>query len=242
MSTIADKLQDLIEAKADMKAALQLKGVTPTGGLSTYADAISQINSGSSTSGSIRFNKTSLREISIDGDSAMGIGSLFSELFIGCTNLIKITTEISKNVTSLYQTFKNCNSLTYLDATFDTSNVWTMYQTFYNCYLLEELPELDCSKITKASDITGTFYGCNSLRNLGGLKNLRCSVDLGYSPLTAKSAYDISNSLYNLEALTGTTITLSGDTYLNMLNDNLYDVDTVVSIATRKGWTVNFRG
>lgn len=41
--SIADKLQDLIEAKADMKAALQEKGVTPTGGLSTYADAISKI-------------------------------------------------------------------------------------------------------------------------------------------------------------------------------------------------------
>ena len=43
MSTIADKLQDLIDAKADMKSAIESKGVTPTGGLSTYADAISQI-------------------------------------------------------------------------------------------------------------------------------------------------------------------------------------------------------
>lgn len=41
--SIADKLQDLVTAKADMKAALQEKGVTPTGGLSTYADAISKI-------------------------------------------------------------------------------------------------------------------------------------------------------------------------------------------------------
>ena len=43
MSTIADKLQDLVMAKEDMKSALIEKGVTPTGGLSTYADAVREI-------------------------------------------------------------------------------------------------------------------------------------------------------------------------------------------------------
>ena len=50
MSNIADKLQDLVTAKADIKAAIESKGVTPTGGLSTYADAISQIYSTNSKS------------------------------------------------------------------------------------------------------------------------------------------------------------------------------------------------
>lgn len=43
MSTIADKLQDLVTAKEDMKSALIEKGVTPDGGLSTYAEAIDEI-------------------------------------------------------------------------------------------------------------------------------------------------------------------------------------------------------
>ena len=39
-NTLADKLQDLITAKQDMKDALTEKGFPPTGGLVTYADAI----------------------------------------------------------------------------------------------------------------------------------------------------------------------------------------------------------
>lgn len=46
MSTIADKLQDLVTAKEDMKSALIEKGATPTGGLSTYAECIRHINGG----------------------------------------------------------------------------------------------------------------------------------------------------------------------------------------------------
>lgn len=43
MSTIADKLQDLIDAKADMKSAIEYRDVEVGGGLVTYADAISEI-------------------------------------------------------------------------------------------------------------------------------------------------------------------------------------------------------
>lgn len=41
--SIADKLNVLISSKEDMKAALQEKNCNPTGGLSTYSDAISNI-------------------------------------------------------------------------------------------------------------------------------------------------------------------------------------------------------
>jgi hypothetical protein len=39
----AEYLNTLIDCKEDMKAAIKSKGVTPEGGLSTYADAISEI-------------------------------------------------------------------------------------------------------------------------------------------------------------------------------------------------------
>lgn len=42
--TIADNLQTLIDCKADMKSAIEERGVTVSGGLSTYADAIRQID------------------------------------------------------------------------------------------------------------------------------------------------------------------------------------------------------
>ena len=47
MSTIADKLQELINSKADMKSAIAEKGVEVEGGLTTYAAAIRKIQQGS---------------------------------------------------------------------------------------------------------------------------------------------------------------------------------------------------
>ena len=47
MSTIADKLQELINSKADMKSAIAEKGVAVEGGLTTYAAAIRKIQQGS---------------------------------------------------------------------------------------------------------------------------------------------------------------------------------------------------
>lgn len=45
--SIADKLQELIDSKADMKSAIAEKGVEVEGGLVTYADAIRKIQQGS---------------------------------------------------------------------------------------------------------------------------------------------------------------------------------------------------
>lgn len=50
--SIADKLQELIDSKADMKSAIAEKGVEVEGGLVTYADAIRQIQQGSGEGGS----------------------------------------------------------------------------------------------------------------------------------------------------------------------------------------------
>ena len=46
--SIADKLQELINSKADMKSAIAEKGVEVEGGLTTYAAAIRKIQQGSS--------------------------------------------------------------------------------------------------------------------------------------------------------------------------------------------------
>lgn len=42
--TTADRLNDLITAKEDMKSAIEEKGVEVTGGLTSYADAINSLN------------------------------------------------------------------------------------------------------------------------------------------------------------------------------------------------------
>lgn len=44
--SIAENLQELIDAKADIKSAIESKGVEVTGGLTTYADAIREIETG----------------------------------------------------------------------------------------------------------------------------------------------------------------------------------------------------
>lgn len=41
--SISDRLQELISCKSDIKTAIEEKGVSVTGGLSTYAEAIDEI-------------------------------------------------------------------------------------------------------------------------------------------------------------------------------------------------------
>lgn len=54
--SIADKLQELIDSKADMKSAIAEKGVEVEGGLTSYASAIRKIQQGSGEGSDIDWN------------------------------------------------------------------------------------------------------------------------------------------------------------------------------------------
>lgn len=182
MSTIADKLQDLIEAKADMKAALQEKGVTPTGGLSTYADAISQINTGSGKlylplgtkfayttfetyrdyNASSGYSCTVQDAINLLNPEETDMSYMFYRSSIP-TNYGEpfITNFDTSKVTDMSYMFRLCRLSKIPNI--DTSKVRYMRHMFDNVNRYEytnsgvyevEIPDLDCSSVI---DITGLF-------------------------------------------------------------------------------------
>ena len=158
MSTIADKLQDLIEAKADMKSAIESKGVTPTGGLSTYADAIGQIPSTDSKSyiGISFENSTGMERTGVFDSSAItSMNSLYSGLY-----KLKIAELIDTgNVTDMNCMFRGCRALEVVPK-YNTSNVTDMSYMFGGCYNLSTVPLFDTSNVTNMSHMfdTGEYF------------------------------------------------------------------------------------
>ena len=142
VSTIADKLQDLIEAKADMKAALIEKGVTPTGGLSTYADAIMKISTSSQPLYlplGTKFAYTTF-ETYRDDNASSGYSCTVQDAI----NLL------NPEETDMSYMFYRSSIPTYygesLITNFDTSKVTDMSYMFRLCRL-SKIPNIDTSKV-----------------------------------------------------------------------------------------------
>lgn len=168
MSTIADKLQDLIEAKADMKAALQEQNVEPSGGLTSYASAIRQIpivngNRWGFKNGSLitppgkygQLVYMSEAEKLKDSDGLIPVKNVLGLqdlVWFGLPNWKTTTTSFS-----FYDTgFTNLVYIPFLEC----SGLTTLRNTFYNLRIAY-CCDLNCPNITI---MTGAFYNCWRLR------------------------------------------------------------------------------
>lgn len=139
--SIADKLQELINSKADMKSAIAEKGVNVEGGLTTYADAIRKIQQGSDIywngvrfGGSTRiplapnklykcgnmdrmFKGARIQNIEANGFSFNDIDASFANNMEDCFESCTLTdnTDLSNwnisNVTNMNYTFKGCSNI-----------------------------------------------------------------------------------------------------------------------------------
>ena len=108
----------------------------------------------------------------------------------------------------------------------NTSKVTNMSEMFYECKNLTDV-RLDMNSCTDAYDM---FYLCTSLSNLY-ISNLKTSLDLFFCPLTHDSALFIINNLQTVPSSAGESITFDSST-----RDTLTPAE--ISIATRKGWTI----
>ena len=169
--SIADKLTLLINTKQDIKSAISEKGVEVTGGMTTYADAIRRIETGSggdsiyvpiglkfghyhpSTSNPPHFTLPKL--ILADGYTD---GSYMFEGTAGLTNINGIYSTNS-SLTDCKGMFSLCNNLITIPH-FDTSNVTTMAHMFDGCSSLTTIPQLDTSNATTTNHM---FNNCASL-------------------------------------------------------------------------------
>lgn len=220
---VAEILTALNDAKQDIKNALVEKGVTPTGGLSTYADAVRGITSepsgGNQFPSGICFGYSTFTEAPYFDTSAV---TDFSSMFAHCSNLQKLPQ-------------------------YDTSNATTMYEMVLSCTDLEEIPLLDCSNVERFEMFGHYSYPILDISTLGGFRNLGKSITDDKS-IAATAYYNVSfdrcfttpqsmvnvfNELYNLEenGRDSLTIKINSSTERNM-------TDEQIAIATIKGWNV----
>ena len=214
--TIADNLQTLIDCKADMKSAIEERGVTVSGGLSTYADAIREIE---------------ISNVSIDGfdwwfpNGTCFYGSAFVNAPLFDTS----------NFISFKYMFEDCENLLNVPA-YNTSKVTDFSGAFSNCISLKTVELLDLSNCEHSN---GMFFNTESLETLSGLINYgkkedTPNLDLRYSVnLTHDSVINVFNCLYD-RASAGLSVGKINLDY-NVIAQLL---DAEKAIATNKGWTI----
>lgn len=220
--SISEQLIALNDAKQDIKNALVEKGVTPTGGLSTYADAVRGITSepsgGIQLPTGIRFGESTFTEAPYFDTIAV---TDFSKMFWGCYRLQKLPQ-------------------------YDTSNATTMLSMLYECWELKEIPLLDCSKVTRFEPFEHTLRQYINLEFVGGFKELGKSitdntgmlaytinVDFAVCKMTRSSALNVFNNLYDLNANNRSALTIK----ISQPTMELLDSEDI-AIATIKGWNV----
>ena len=228
-NTIADKLQDLIDAKADRKSAIKEKGVEVTGGLVTYADAINSIDNGT--------------EIYY----TFPTGTKFSRSTI---NLIpKCMVDHINTCTNLTMMFAYCDHLITVPK-LDTSNATTVSAMFRSCsYVscsLYDYPDRYIHKIAlldfgNVHNMDFLFYNTYGPTILGGFKDLGKQADLFGNPylyclnLNRTSYLNVFNNLYDRASAGYSAIKLG-------INENAVNIlsDEDIAIATNKGWIIYY--
>lgn len=220
--SIAENLQELIDAKADIKSAIESKGVEVTGGLTTYADAIREIDGGVS-----------------------GVWKLNDEIKLAYSTFSTIPTYIdTSDVTNGWLLFGHCDSLVEV-RNISTSKMTQMHYMFFECPNLIKVAELDASNVSNVFQMFGdddvTDY-MPIVRDLAGFTNLgKRSYITGTEDflrpchyLTRESVVNVFNKLYDRKAAGYSVVTIK--LYIDVM-DKLTDTD--IAIATNKGWTVS---
>ena len=192
---IADNLNRIIQAKADIKAAIENKGIT-VGDITIdgYAAKIAEIEGGGTSK--IRLAGTGIKlgdstftevpdYIDFDGVTTM------SYMFNGCSKLTSVPLFDTSNVTTMSYMFQNCSNLTSVPL-FDTSNVTNMQSMFQSCSNLTSLPQFDTSKV---KDMNNMFGNCSNLTSvpLFDTSNVTTMNNMfrGCSNLTSLPAFNV---------------------------------------------------
>ena len=133
---------------------------------------------------------------------------------------------------STYSTLKKVNPI-------DTSKVTNMSYMFYDfsgTFVLEELPEFDCSNVNDMSRMFSYYQDrMPNFTTCGGWKNLSCNWNDNYglracANLSYESCINILNGLADVTELGGRTL---------KVHQNFLDlVGSKISIGVNKGWTI----
>lgn len=251
----AEYLNTLIGCKEDMKAAIEERGITITGGLSTYADLINSLNGNYPVPNKFDKNTIFMGSKIVDMpfiDTTEWTST--SQMFEDVNTLQTVKLFDTSSVTDMSRMFLYCSSLTSIPL-FNTSNVVDMSYMLNTCSLLTSIPLFNTSKVTTMHKAFGgtsiteipqfdtsnvinmelTFAGCSKLitipqMNAGKWKNVSEMFGEGCVSITNIGGFI---GLGKEKDLVGTNtmfdwkdeVDLSRDQALNIIN-NLYDRTT----------------
>ena len=200
--SIATELTRIQQAKADIKSAIEAKGVTipSSATIDTYDDYVAQISGGGSYDGIVKsisvndftgttFNKvyTYITEVTIPS----GVTSIGNQAFQGCRGLINMI--IPNSVTSIgVGAFIGCASLTSINIPSGVTSIGS--QAFNSC---SSLTTITVEAETPPTLGSGAFDNTNN-----------CPI---YVPFASLQAYQTAWPAYYDRLLGGSSVTTGGD-------------------------------
>ena len=264
MATIAENLQTIIDIKADIKTAIENKGVDMTNTpFSEYSTKIDEITTGGGSgkidiaATGIKFGNSTFTEIPdvFDFSNVTNMSNMFYlcaslttiplldttnvtnmfGMFYNCTKLQSIPELNTSNATSMGYMFFSCVSLTTIPL-LDTTKVTDMTRMFYNCTKLQSIPLLECGKVTNMDTIFG-YSNIDTFTDLGGFKNLKISVTSNFLDKTPNLTVDsLMNVINNVYDLTANGLSGQSLCFGQTNLDKL--TGEQIAVATAKGWTL----
>ena len=130
--SIATEISRIQTAKADIKSAIEAKGVTipSSATIDTYDDYVSQISGGGGSSADTAALKGLIERSATSIDIPSGTTSIGDNAFYNCTNLSSVT--IPSSVTSIGENaFKDCSGLTSVNIPNSVTSIGN--KAFENC-------------------------------------------------------------------------------------------------------------
>ena len=161
------------------------------------------------------------------------------DMFKGCASLTTVPSINMPNATNASSMFEGCTNLTSISEINTSKSLKDTHRMFYNCKKLTSIPEMYMYDVGTPSSydtrdydlIRDMFYGCTSLTDCGGFKDLRISIDLSACPLTHESAMNVINKVARPGYGTQ-TITFSRATFNTLSKED-------IKIATDMWWEID---
>lgn len=181
-------------------------------------------------------------------------GTNFDRMFYGCTKLESVPLFDTSNGTSIFNIFNGCSNLKSVPL-FNTSKVTRFGGAFYGCALLTEIPNIDtsaaldynyafsgcsklvtaptinCTNLTKAGSLEGTFRYCYALESVKFTAN-SIKFSLSMSSCSKLNSDSVASIFAGLADLT------DSETQTLTLHKNVQITQAQADAAVAKNWNI----
>lgn len=164
----------------------------------------------------------------VNAELSLPLATRVYGMFWECQNLESAVVDIP-SATVASGMFYNCRKLKSVELK-NTSKLEQVDGMFFGCIELDNLPEIDLSSCTEASNMFRDYGETFKITNMGGFPGLKTNLDLYECPnLTKESLMNVINKMADLSGVEQQTLTL-GETNLAKLSEE------EKAVATTKNW------